>query len=198
MLDNRELASLIWLGIALLWGLSNDEIRSGLAGVLRALLTPIILLPLLLMTAYIGLEVRIGYKLDLWRPELAKGTVLWAVGSAAVLFFTATNATTDSEFLRRALVGVPGVTAFVEFFMNLFAMNLLAELALQGVIAVLVVCSITAGRERGSISGLKTVCDSLLAPLGFALFGFMAWQLQTNWYALDKHLLLLELILPSG
>ena len=92
MLDNREIATLILLGAAAAWGLLQQKLRSGLGSVFRTILGPLILIPLIGILAWIGLELWVGMRLGLWNTTLIKGTVLWVVGSAGVLFFNCTQA----------------------------------------------------------------------------------------------------------
>jgi hypothetical protein len=89
------------------------------------------------MLAWIGLELWAGSRLGLWSTSLAKGTVLWVLGSAGVLFFNCTQAASDPRFFRRTLLGTIGVAVFIEFFVNLYVLSLPAELVLQVVILAL-------------------------------------------------------------
>ena len=56
VLNNRELASLIWLAVAAAWVLSRRDLRSGIAGILKSLANPLLLLPLLGLQGWIALE----------------------------------------------------------------------------------------------------------------------------------------------
>ena len=60
MLNNREIAVLLWLGVAMLWLLSQPKVRSSPCGILKLLLQPVIIIPLLTMFAWIGLELWVG------------------------------------------------------------------------------------------------------------------------------------------
>ncbi len=195
MLDNREMAALIWLGIALLCALSYKKFRSSLGGVLGAFFNPLLCLPLLFMLAYIGLEVWLGLKLRLWHTGLVKGTVIWAVASAGVLYFNCMSVATDPHFFRRTVAATVGVAVFVEFFMNLFVMNLFAEFVLQPVMVTLALLPAVAG-TRAEHQPAKRVLNGLLGLLGFALFAFALWQVLATWRQLDKHQVLLEFLLP--
>jgi hypothetical protein len=196
MPDNRELAALIWLGIGLVWALSQQKIRSAFGDGLRAFFKPIIFLPLLVMLAYIGLEIWLGLRLGFWNAGLVKGTVIWAVASAAVLYFNAASAAGDPRFFRKTLAATVGVVVFVEFFVNLFVMPLWAEFfILQPLLAGLAVLAAVAG-FREEHRPLKNVFETLLALLGVAVFVFAAWQLYTNWPSLDRSQTVRKLLLP--
>ena len=132
LLSNREIATLCWLGIAVLWVLNKKTLRPEISRLLKLFLQPPIIFSLLAMFAWIGCELWIGNWLSLWSTALAKGTVLWAVGTAIVLFFNCLQAASDpANFVKQTMSQVVGVVVFVEFFINLYVMSLPVELVLQ-------------------------------------------------------------------
>jgi hypothetical protein len=131
MLNNREWAILIWgVGVFLVL-MARKEIRSSVGQLLRTLLSPQLLIPLLVMFGYIVGEVWLGYKARLWRSDLIKDTIVWFVISALAFFFGYDQASKQPHFFRRRLVAAVSIPVFLEFFANLFVLNLIAELALQ-------------------------------------------------------------------
>ena len=194
MLNNREIAFLLWLGVATLWLLSQPKLRSDLWGVLKLSLQPVIIIPLLAMFAWIGLELRVGTHLSLWNAALAKGTVLWSVGSAAVLFFNCTQAATDPRFFRRTMLDTVRFAVFVEFFINLYVMSLPVELVLQPVVFMLTLC--VAGSFKPEHGRSKTFCEALLTVVGCALLIYTARRVYLGWGQIDARALLLKFCLP--
>lgn len=195
MLDNRELAALIWLIIALCAVLSHQRFRASLVSILRSLFQPVILLPLLSLFAWAGLEVWLGARLGLWNAGLTRATILWTLGAGVLLLFDATTASADPDFLRRTVAGTIGVTVFLEFFVNLFVMSLPAELVLQPIAASLAIGAAVAG-TRDELRPAKTVLNHLLAVLGFGLVAFAAWQLYQDWDQINQAQLLRGFLLP--
>jgi len=195
MPDNREIAALVWLGAAALWVLSQQELRASLGGVFKAFLQPLIVIPLAVMLAWIGLELWVGTRLALWNVTLAKSTLLWTLGSAAVLFFNCTQAASDQRFFQRTMVATIGVAVFVEFFMNLYVMSLPAELVLQFAVIVLSLLA-TVGGIKPEHRPAKILCEVLLAAIGFALFVYTVRQVYLGGTGIDGRSLLLEFALP--
>jgi hypothetical protein len=68
-LNNRELALVVWTGIILLWMLSRQDLRGSLLGVIRAVLSPLIVVPLLSFGIYIAGWVWLADRVDLWQSD---------------------------------------------------------------------------------------------------------------------------------
>ena len=199
MLNNRELAALIWVSAAVLWAFSKTSVRESFVGVVKAFLKPQILLPLVAMLAWVGLELWVGVRLALWNTALAKGTILWTLGSAGVLLFNCTQIDSDGDdvhFFRRTILATVGVAAFVEFFVNLYVMSLPAELVFQIVVAVPSLM-VAVADQKPEYKSVKAFCERVLALIGLALFALAARQVYLDWHQLDARELLLDIALPG-
>ena len=72
-----------------------------MAGILKSLASPPLLLPLLGLLGWIALEIWAGGKLGLWNTGLVPNTVVWTVGTALVLYFNVNQAAEDSLFFAK-------------------------------------------------------------------------------------------------
>ena len=198
MLNNREIAALIWVSAAVLWALSKKSVRESSMQVVKAFLKPQILLPLVAMLAWVGLELWIGVRLALWNTDLAKGTILWTLGSAGILLFNCQQIDPDSDdlqFFRRTILATVGVAAFVEFFVNLYVMSLPVELVFQIVVAVPSMM-VAVAQQKPEYKSVKVFCERVLVLIGLALFALAARQVYLHWQQLDARELLLDFALP--
>lgn len=198
MLNNRELAALIWIGVAVLWAFSKKSVRESFFGVVRAFLKSQILIPLVAMLAWVGLELLIGVRLALWNLSLAKATILWTLGSAGVLLFNCTQIDSEGDdlrFFRRTILATVGVAAFVEFFVNLYVMSLIAEFGFQFVVAVLTLMVVVAA-QKPEYKFVKVLCERVLALIGLALLVLTARQIHLHWQQLNVPGVLLDFVLP--
>jgi hypothetical protein len=195
MPNNREWAILIWFGIFLLLVLSRRDARSSFGDLLRTALSPAILVPLGGVLGYVALEVWLGHKANLWRSYLTKDTIVWLIVTGLALFFKSEEASKQAHFFRRRVTAALGITVFLEFFTNLFVLNLIAELLLQPFVAILAILAVVSERDERSRS-VKKLADWLLALIGLALLAFVAQQLYANWGDIDKHATALQLLLP--
>ncbi len=196
VLNNRELASLIWLAVAAAWVLSRRDLRSGIADILKSLASPPLLLPLLGLLGWIALEIWAGGKLGLWNTGLVPSTVVWTVGTALVLCFNVNQAAEDSLFFRKTAKSALAASVFVEFFINLFVFGLLAELILQFVLTILIMVDVFSN-QKPEFQQLKKVLDALLIGVGVLFLGYTIVQFYAQWTQLDRQALLLKLALPA-
>ena len=198
LLSNREQASLILICIFLSWVLSRRESRVRIPQLIRTFLRPAILLPLLVMFAYVLFEVWIGFQLGWWSNELVKETVIWSVVSGAVLSFKGVlDANKNPFFFRNTATATIAPTVFIAFFLNLASLSLLAEVALQFILAPVTMLSAfahaRADRKHGPV---KKLCDAILSLVGFSWLAFTVHHVYESWNQLDGHLLFQKLLLP--
>ncbi len=194
MLNNREWASLFWLGLVFSLAMLKRDLRSSVGGVLRIALNPAIVIVLVLFASYVALEVWGASMIGLWRSSLAKETVVWAITSGIVLVFNFQTASRESAFFRRTVATTLSVTVVLEFFLNFFVLSLLAELLLQPIVAFVGMLSIVASRDERH-KPVKKLADALSAVFGFTMLGFVLRQIYLHWRALDLDALL-EFLLP--
>ena len=195
MFDNREIAACILFGVISLWYGSKPTLRPAIRRMIESLFQPALLIPLLAMFIWIGLEVSVGTRLALWNTDLAKSTVVWAVGSATVLCFNCVKAAEDPTFFKRTMIGTLAAAVFVEFFVNLYVFSLLVELVLQPVILILAMGA-TFGGLRLQDKKIKKTCEFLLTLIVLWMLIYSARQTYLRWGQIDKQNLLLELGLP--
>ena len=196
VLNNRELASLIWIAVAAAWVLSRRDLRSGIAGILKSLANPLLLLPLLGLQGWIALEIWAGGKLGLWNTDLVSNTVVWTVGTALVLYFNVNKAAEDPLFFRKTAKSALAASVFVEFFINLFVFGLFAELILQFVLIILILVDAFSS-QKPEFQQLKKVLGALLVGVGFLFLGYTIVQFYAQWTQLDRQALFLKFALPA-
>ena len=115
MINNREWAILIWGVGSFLVLMARSEIRSSVGQLLRILLSPPLLIPLLLMAGYVVGEIWLGYKVRLWRTDLTKDTIVWFVIAGLAFFFGYDQASKQPHFFRRRLVAAVSIPVFIQF-----------------------------------------------------------------------------------
>jgi hypothetical protein len=167
MLTNRELATLFWLAILFAFILWKPDIRKSARAVAAAFLEPKIVLPLALFVAWMVGVVWMAAQLGIWQPSMVKDTLFWVV-PGFVLFMGSVKAAEEPRFFRRRLVEAIGLTALLEFYLNIATLDLIWELLLQPLIFILAAMSLVAARDPAAKT-VKRLADALLAVIVLGL-----------------------------
>ena len=194
MIDNRELALLIWLGAGLALFLLLGSLRSILFDIIRIVLNPVLVIPVLLMAGWVGGTVFAAVRVGWWEAELATETAEWFVGTALVLMFSVNESLSEERFFRRTMIGAVKVTVLVAVFVNLYVFSLWIELILLPTLTVLLMFSMVPSQQRFACA--KALIDWVLALAGFVLFSYVAFQVVADWQDIDKAGALRKFALP--
>jgi len=165
MLNNRELASAILLAIGLIAACFSGCLRSKLLSLARTVFDWKLSI---LWITYVGLVAATTYglhRVGLGYPGSTKDAVVWGLIAGLPILFKFGDAGKGPRFARDTLGGVVRVTAFVEFFVNLYVFPLLVELFFQVFIAVIVVGGIVAATNQKMLPA-KKLLDGLAAVTG--------------------------------
>ena len=194
MPNNREIASVVWIGIFFSLAMLKKDLRSSFGGVLRIALNPAIVTVVALFASYVALEVWSAEKIGLWRFGLASKTAAWAFASGIVLVFNFQTAFREPAFFRRTAANTLRFTIVLEFVLNFYVLSLIKELLLQPVVAFVALLSVLAGRDERNKS-VRKLADGLLAAFGFTMAAFVLRQAYLHWRDLDLDALR-EFLLP--
>ncbi len=195
MIDNRDLALLIWLGIVLVIALFWRDARSGLKSVLSDLLHPAISLIVVAMAAYVGVLLYFGSRWGIWNTDLAYETAFWFVVSGFGLLLNLDRVAHQEHFLKRTVFTIIGATLFFEFYINLYSFSLPIELFLVPIFFLLGAMYVYA--ESGDRSEReKNLVETILALVGLGLAVYVLIRLIGDWDRLDKAQALRTLALP--
>lgn len=178
-LNNREMAMLVWTGIALVWMLRNQDLRRSLGSLARTVLQPVILLPILALAAYVASWLWLGARVEAWDWRLINETIWWFLATGFVLLFGATRVAEEDDFFLRTAKRAMTITIFAEFFINLVAMPFWAEFLLVPIITFVVLVQVFV-ESKDEMTAVKKLSDNLSALIGLGLFAFVVVSLINN------------------
>lgn len=193
MLNNREIAIVVWFGVLAVFVLSTRAFRSSV-GKFRTVLYPKVLVLLALITIYLGGWTYVAARAGLWNTTFTKTTTIWYVGSALSFIADAHNIHRGGR-LRKRLVEIVGVTVFVEYVIMSYAFSLWLELILQPVIFVLALLVGFVPVEP-RLRGAARLSQWLLSCVAMVLAVHSVREFVVNWSQLDKRNAFLEFLLP--
>jgi hypothetical protein len=193
-LTNRDVAFLVWLTVIAVLVLVRPGGRKGVMDLMRLVRGKIAVL-LLAYAAWTTGAVAIAYALGSWDTSLLNETLAWFAVPGMALLFGFQKAYEGRGFYGRTLLRVIGLTALVEFYVNLGAFDLWVELLLLPAIVLLSAMSAVAGMKPETRVA-KPAIDGLVTLLGLLVLVGAGTYLVRNWATLDKFELALTFALP--
>lgn len=195
LFNNREIATGMWLAVAIFLGARNAGIRESCGHLFGSFWKIKIVIPVLLMALHVGLSVLLLHRFHLWNMSLLKNTIYWFLFSGFVLFMNLMTSNECVAFFKKTIVGCVKIIVVIEFLLNFYTLPLLAELALVPAATFLVASSVYA-ENKPEYAPAKKLFDFILAVIGFALAGFVAKSIYQHYSGLMENDVLLSILLP--
>lgn len=195
LFNTREIAIGMWLSTLLVLGLSKDNIRSAIYGVIGAFCQKKLLIVFTLMIGYISLTVYGLAQLGLWDFSQAKNTILWALTVAPVSLFRVPAIAEDEDYFRKALVDNFKVIAAFEFVVTFYTFPLWIELIVIPISAFLVMVQAYSERKSEYKIVTSTVTNAL-ALMGITLTLYAGYKLATDFQSFAKRSTISDFMLP--
>lgn len=170
-LNNREIATAIWLTIILLWALSNSSIRRAFLEVLKAFFNKKIIIPLTAMLLYIVLMVLAFKKIGFWDVSATKDTILWTLGSAFATYFSINKVAQDSSYFKNVVLDNIKFVLIMEFVVNLYSFSLPAELIVMPVVTFIAMLNVFA-ESKEEYKKVSKLLNFILGVFGLYLLAF--------------------------
>lgn len=174
-LNNREIALLVWMGLAFGLPMMIPRARRAFGEVVRAFLQPPILGCIAAAAAYTAACIAGLAAVDLWELPNLKTTIVWFVSFSIVAMMEATRA---GESLRRLPVLAKetlAVTALVVFIAETYPFPLWGELLFIPSVVLVSLCAEIAKRKP-ELTRTVPVFTFLQAALGFWALGYAVWR----------------------
>ena len=173
---NREVALLIWLMVLVTVGLVSKSLRPSFVGTFRAFFAPKLIAILGLTAAYTGLLVYVLSTARIWTEDLAGETTFWFLGPVLVMFFQLNEASEHPHFFRRAFMSVFSLTVVIEFVINVYPLDLVAELILVPVFVLLGGMVAVAG-ARDEYKQVRGALNFILGAIGAFFVGYALYRI---------------------
>lgn len=170
-LNNREIATAIWLMIAFLWALSISGVRRSIRDLLKIFFGKKIIVPFVVMLLYILLMVIIFKKVGFWDTSATKDTILWTFGTAFATFFSLNKAAENENYFKNVILDNIKFILILEFIVNLYSFNLAIELVVIPIVSLIVMLNAYA-ELKPEYKQVKTLLDYALGLFGLFLLIF--------------------------
>jgi hypothetical protein len=196
VLNNRQIAILLWAGVALVYCVAAPKVRPSLAGVLRIALHPKIWSIIVILAAWsVGL-VYVGSELGWWTDDLASDTWFWFFTTALVLLFNFEKASAEPDFFIRKAKETFGLTLVLGFLSDLYVLSVPFEFIAQGLLAVVAMLAVVAGMEERT-QPVRKLADGCLSAVGLLVLSLAVISLIQSWSTDDLPDLARQLLMPA-
>ena len=194
-LNNREWATLVWLGVVVVLVLWWKKTRQPVLNLVHTAMTSLLAVLVAGLWVWTAGIVFLGAWAHLWTGDLLKDTAIWAIGPALALICGLAKAPTDPRFFRRVILGTAKVSILVEFYVNLQVFGFVQELLLLPVITSLAVLDQFAGTDP-KYRPAKRLFDVILAVIGLDVLAYVTITLIASWHQQNPLHDVRELALP--
>lgn len=194
-LNNREVASAIWLLIFAAWAFSKREVRSAFGTVLDAFTKKVILVPFSLLISHTLASVWALNQIGLWDFTQTKNTLLWFVGVAAVSFFRINKIADDRHYFKNAIKDNLKIIVFIEFLVTFYTFPLVVELIFVPFMAVIGALLVVSETDEKYIL-VQKVLSKLIEVIGISIIIYTAYRLAVNFNDFAQAQTILDFSVP--
>jgi hypothetical protein len=193
-LNNREISTLIWVGIALFLSLLKPQGRIALANVFTAFARPLIIRVLSIAGLWVGLCVFLMQRYGVWEWSNLKTTALWVMTFAFVTMFDV-DKLGKPKFYSVLIRDILSATAIVVFIAEFTTFSLLGELVfvpfliLMGLIRAI-------SNSKSEFHKIGKIFDVLAALVGGALLIYSIWWIAAEFSDFAQRDTALEFAVP--
>lgn len=174
-ISNREWAVLIWLTLVVVGINFSKSIRQSFGGVLRSLLSPLIVIPLMLAACYAVGEIYLLRQIGWWTIANLKSTVLWLITFAFVAIFEVAAPKNHKLGLGKVTRDIITFTSIFVFITELHSFSLPIEIAALPIVTFIALTYEVAKLKPEHAMASKLL-GTLLALIGLGYFSFSLWM----------------------
>lgn len=161
MPNEREIATLILLGVVAIWVLVTPRARAGIPAVVRAALAPRLMALWLSYVTYSVLVFFVAWRLGAWEPAMTWATIV-VVGTVGFPLLTAAVSNTSGSPGHHLKRRIFGASAIAGLYVNLASFSVPVELVIQVAAALATLLQAVASREPAHAPVAKLMRGVLL------------------------------------
>lgn len=172
MLNDRELASLILLGVFTTIFMAVPRMRRSLtpavAGVIRAFVAWRVLVVFVGFLVWVSGWIALAAWIGLWAFDLLKDSIIIVLTLGLPLLFRTMTAKSGNEIFKQIRVEALSISAVLLFYLNLEPLPLWAELLLQPLVVFVQLLNLVAGM-KSEHRVVQRLTSGILILVGFAM-----------------------------
>jgi hypothetical protein len=178
-INNREIAILIWIIIALIWSLTHSSIRRSLASLFTGLFARVIVSTLTLMAIYVFFVVYALNALGLWDQAQLKNTLIWGFSVAIVSLFRINDIAKDERYFQNTIKDNLKLIIVLEFIIAAYPFHLVLELIIVPV-SFFIGGALAVAQTDSKYESAEKALNYLLLAFGLVVIIHAGYQLITD------------------
>lgn len=135
--STREVAVAIYLLIFIIYALSVEKIRISLKSLIITACSKKILIPFIILIMYAGVLVLLMSYLPFWKWIYLKDIIIWVIFVGVPMCFKAVERNLKENYFKSSIIDNLKFIVVVEYLVGTFTFNIIVELILQPIIAIL-------------------------------------------------------------
>ena len=167
--NNREIAILVWVFIALVWLTRKESGRESLKNLVAAVFAKQLVFAYVVMLSYVFLIIYGLHEAGLWESGQFKNTFMWSLFVAPRALAEINKVKQDSDYFKNTVKSSFAFTAILEFIVGFYSFNLITEIILLPVITMVIGVQAVASRNEEHKPAEK-LAEYLLMALGVIVF----------------------------
>lgn len=178
--DNREIAVCVWAFVLIAWATSKPDVRSTMANLVSAAFAKQIVVSVVIFAAYFVGFVWVLSVAGIWAESQLKLTVFWFLSAGLAGLASAAKVGDGSANVKEKIKGNFSISVFLDFFVNLYRMPLLAELLFVPFTAVLGAVVAYSG-FHDKYKKVEKLGNMLIVGIGLVVLAYAVYATTTNY-----------------
>jgi len=191
--NNRELATILWAIVFLIWAAIKPNILHSIGNLFNAVMRMWIIF--LIMIAYVVLSVLVLRELSLWDMSLLKVTIFWFFGWAIVVLMNSNKVGVEKNYLKNTLTGMVGLTVLVSFIADFYTFPFFIEIFLVP-FAVFITMLATYSGMKDTYRSIHMFLSWIMITFGILILGINLYRAISNFKDFATIGTLQEFLLP--
>lgn len=137
--STREIATVIWVTLTLIYVMRRRDFRASLFKFIKAIFAKKLLLIWIIYIAYVSFITYLFSSLSVWKNIYLKDILIWTFISGIINYANAILKDADEKYIRNMIKNNLGLIMILEFIVSTFTFNIFVELMIIPIVTVLIV-----------------------------------------------------------
>jgi hypothetical protein len=173
--SNREIATIVWLGLFLIIAMFNRGVRKSFKNVIKTLFSWKIIVYCISSIMYFLLLLYLINKIVVLDLNLVKDSVFWFLPSGLALTANSFSSKSEKDIIKKHILENVKFTIFIEFIIATYVFPLLLELVLIPFIVVVSMLS-AISENKEEYQPVNKLLNKVQGFIGYFILGFSVYS----------------------